>query len=71
MSTSASTDDAGRASFRKLQCRICASSSVGFYALYAWTLGRVAVRQEVHGNGLGRKLLHAAIDWIRTNTSAR
>ena len=27
--------------------------------------------QEVRGNGLGRKLLHAAIDWIRTNTSAR
>ena len=37
----------------------------------AWTLGRVAVRQEVRRNGLGRKLLHAAIDWIRTNTSAR
>ena len=37
----------------------------------AWTLGRVAVRQEARGTGLGRKLLHAALEWIRNNTDAR
>ena len=36
----------------------------------AWTLGRVAVRQEARGTGLGRKLLHAALEWIRENTTA-
>ena len=36
----------------------------------AWTLGRVAVRQEARGTGLGRKLLHAALEWIRENSTA-
>ena len=37
----------------------------------AWTLGRVAVREEARGTGLGRKLLQAALGWIRENTAAR
>lgn len=36
----------------------------------AWTLGRVAVREEAHGTGLGRALLYEAISWVRENTEA-
>ena len=28
------------------------------------------MRQEARGTGLGRKLLHAALEWIRENTTA-
>ena len=37
----------------------------------AWTVGRVAVREEARGTGLGRALLHEAISWVRENTEAR
>ena len=37
----------------------------------AWTIGRVAVREEARGTGLGRALLHEAISWVRENTEAR
>lgn len=37
----------------------------------AWTIGRVAVREEARGTGLGRALLREAIDWVRENTEAR
>ena len=37
----------------------------------AWTIGRVAVREEVRGTGLGRALLREAIEWVRENTDAR
>lgn len=37
----------------------------------AWTVGRVAVREEARGTGLGRTLLHEAISWVRENTEAR
>lgn len=36
----------------------------------AWTLGRVAVREEARGTGLGRALLYEAISWVRENTEA-
>lgn len=36
----------------------------------AWTIGRVAVLPETRGTGLGKKLMNAGIDWIRTNTDA-
>lgn len=35
-----------------------------------WTLGRVAVRQDARGTGLGRRLLDAGIEWIAHNTDA-
>ena len=37
----------------------------------AWTFGRVAVHPDARGTGLGRKLLHAALEWIRNNTDAK
>ncbi|MBF1680353.1 MAG: GNAT family N-acetyltransferase [Rothia sp.] len=37
----------------------------------AWTIGRVAVREEARGTGLGRALLRDAIEWARENTDAR
>ncbi len=37
----------------------------------AWTIGRVAVREEARGTGLGRALLRDAIEWVRENTDAR
>ncbi|MFC2302722.1 MAG: GNAT family N-acetyltransferase [Rothia aeria] len=37
----------------------------------AWTFGRVAVHPDARGTGLGRKLLHAALEWIRDNTDAK
>lgn len=37
----------------------------------AWTIGRVAVREEARGTGLGRALLREAIEWVRENTDAR
>ena len=37
----------------------------------AWTLGRVAVREEARGTGLGRALLSEAIEWVKENTDAR
>ena len=37
----------------------------------AWTLGRVAVREEARGTGLGRALLSEAIEWVKENTEAR
>ena len=37
----------------------------------AWTLGRVAVREEARGTGLGRALLREAIEWVKENTDAR
>lgn len=36
----------------------------------AWTLGRVAVREEARGTGLGQALLYEAISWVRENTEA-
>ncbi len=36
----------------------------------AWTIGRVAVREEARGTGLGRALLRDAIEWARENTDA-
>lgn len=37
----------------------------------AWTIGRVAVREEARGTGLGRALLRDSIEWARENTDAR
>lgn len=37
----------------------------------AWTFGRVAVHPDARGTGLGRKLLHVALEWIRDNTAAQ
>lgn len=37
----------------------------------AWTVGRVAVREEARGTGLGRALLHETISWVRENTETR
>lgn len=37
----------------------------------AWTLGRVAVREEARGTGLGRALLSEAIKWVKENTDTR
>ena len=37
----------------------------------AWTIGRVAVREEARDTGLGRALLRDAIEWARENTDAR
>lgn len=36
----------------------------------AWTIGRVAVLPETRGTGLGRRIMDAGINWIKTNTDA-
>lgn len=37
----------------------------------AWSMGRVAVHPDARGTGLGRELLGAAINWVRTTTEAQ